>query len=107
MAHLALHIGRRPAAEFFCVIENLAHDLAPRFRIVPELALDEHRQAGGRDHEIVDRAGGRIQFGANRHRARKHRVDLGDRQARRVLVNERLDVSLAHRAAAGLLGDGF
>jgi len=58
----------RPAAEFFGVVENLAHDLAPRFRIAPELAFDEHRQAGRRDHEIVDRAGGRIQFRANRHR---------------------------------------
>jgi hypothetical protein len=37
------------------------------YRIAPELAFDEHRQAGRRDHEIVDRAGGRIQFGANRH----------------------------------------
>ena len=31
----------------------------------------------------------------------------GNRQGRRVLVNERLDVGLAHRVAAGLLGDGF
>jgi hypothetical protein len=36
----------------------------------------------------------------------RHRVDLGDRQARRVLVNERLDVGLAHRVAT-LPGDRF
>ena len=69
MAHLALHIGRRPATEFFGVIENLAHGFAPRLRIPPQLALDQYRHAGRRDHEIIDRAGGRVQFGANRHRA--------------------------------------
>src|SRR5215472_5465614 len=44
--------------------ENLAHDLAARLGIATELALDEHRQARRRDHESVDRASGRVQFGA-------------------------------------------
>src|SRR5215467_3470385 len=56
-AHLTLQIGRRPAADFFGVVENLANYFAPRLGIAPELAFYEHRQVGRCDHEIVDRAG--------------------------------------------------
>jgi hypothetical protein len=33
--------------------------------------------------------------------------DLGDRQACGVIMNERLDVGLAHRVATAFLGDKF
>jgi len=76
--HLALQIGRRPPAQFFGVVEDLADDLATRLGVAPELAFDKHRQTGRCHHEIVDRTSRCVQFCANRHRARKHRVDLGD-----------------------------
>lgn len=79
IAHLALHIGRRPATEFFGVVEDLAHDLASCLRIAPELTFDQYWQAGRRDQDVVDGASGRVQFSASRHRAGKHLVYLGDR----------------------------
>jgi hypothetical protein len=42
--HLALQIGRRPATEFFGLVENLADYLAPPLGVAPELAFDKHRQ---------------------------------------------------------------
>ena len=100
MAHLALDIRRRPAGKFFGIIENLADYLTPRLGITPELAFDEHWQAGRRDHKIIYGAGVRVQLGANWHRARKHRVDLRNRQAPGVLMNEISDVCLARGFAA-------
>ena len=35
------------------------------------------------------------------------RVDLGDGQALRIRVDERLDIGLAHRVTAPLLGERF
>src|SRR5271156_4787028 len=58
--HLALQIGGRPATEFLGVVENLADYLAPPLGVAPELAFTKHRQAGCRNHEIVDRPSRRV-----------------------------------------------
>jgi hypothetical protein len=72
------------------------------FGIAPKLALYEHRQAGRRNHENIDRPCGCFEFGADRHWARKHRLDLGDGQTRRMGVNECFDVGFAHCVAVAL-----
>jgi hypothetical protein len=59
-AHLPLQIGRRLATEFFGVVENLANYLAPPLGVAPKLAFNKHRQSRWRNHEIVNRASGRV-----------------------------------------------
>lgn len=105
LGDLALEVGDGEAGQFLGVVQNLADDLAAGLGVAPELALDKHRQAGGRDQEVVDEAGRRLQFAADRYGAFEDRVDLGDGQDGRVLVDEGLDVVLQDAAGAGL-GEG-
>ncbi|SAL07697.1 hypothetical protein AWB78_08693 [Caballeronia calidae] len=103
LLHGTLQVGRGPAAEFLRIVQNLADDLAPRFRIAPELAFDQHRQSRCGDHEIVDRSRRRTQFRADRHRFDEHRIDLGDGQTARMALDPSLNVCLTDRVSPRLL----
>ncbi|MBB3952916.1 GGDEF domain-containing protein [Aureimonas jatrophae] len=46
---LALEIGRRPAAELLCVVQDLSDGLPSPFRVSPALALHEDGQPTWRD----------------------------------------------------------
>ena len=83
----------------FGVVEDWANHLALPFRVAPKLAFDEHRQAGWRNHEVVDRPGSvfrSVQIGPGAE-------NIGSISAMgkhvRMRVDKRLDVGFAHRVA--------
>jgi hypothetical protein len=51
--HVPLEVVVAPCRHVLGVIENLGHDLAASFRILPELTLDERHVAAVIDEEIV------------------------------------------------------
>ena len=71
-----VELFRRPAGDFFCIIQDLDDCVPARFGIAPEFGFNKYRQAGFRNQDKIDWAGWCLHFPADRRCFRKRRLNL-------------------------------